>query len=199
MDYYKVISLNGNRKLQNACKKAGFKTFNPKGKWNGYGYEKLPLSIEIFSESSMIKYNEIITTLCGVTANKTKTKTEEEKIVDWSNRLSKITGITQEEALEIAKEKLDYKYEQIEALEIRQSERQSKEREKLINKISRENPLRRISNAEHAQAILLAHHRHAHTNYEDALEYARHLSESGEINKGETKDWARVNKREFCL
>lgn len=198
MDYkIKIVSLDGNKKLINACKKAGFETFNPKGAWNGFGYEKLALSIEITSKSLMMKYNKIVKSLGDVTAN--KTKTEEEKIADWSNRLSKLIRITQEEALEIAKEKLDYKYEQIEALETRQSERYSRKREELINKINKENPLRRISNIEHAQAILIAHHRHTSTNYEDALEYARHLAELGEINKGETKDWARNNKREFYL
>lgn len=43
----KVISLDGNRKLINACKKNSLETFNPRGCWNGYGYEKLPMAVKI--------------------------------------------------------------------------------------------------------------------------------------------------------
>ena len=43
--------LEGNRKLINACKKNNLQTFNPQGKWNGYGYEKLPMAVKITSLS----------------------------------------------------------------------------------------------------------------------------------------------------
>ena len=55
----KVISLQGNRRLQNAVKKAGLKTVHPQGRFNGYGYEKLPLAVEIHSLGEMRKYNKI--------------------------------------------------------------------------------------------------------------------------------------------
>ncbi|GEM_PF-4504976 len=55
----KVISLDGNRKLQNALRKAGLNLFNPRGGWNGYGYDRLPLAVNITSLSEMRKYNKI--------------------------------------------------------------------------------------------------------------------------------------------
>ena len=55
----KSIPLNGNRKLINVVKKAGLKTYHPKGCWNGFGYEMLPLEVEINSLSEMRKFNKI--------------------------------------------------------------------------------------------------------------------------------------------
>lgn len=45
-----IRELKSDRKLIYAVKKAGIKTFNPKGEWNGYGYERLPLVAEINNE-----------------------------------------------------------------------------------------------------------------------------------------------------
>jgi hypothetical protein len=76
-------------------------------------------------------------------------------------------------------------------MECRQGERYSIQREKLINKMRRENPLRRITDIDHAQAILTASHRHTQTNYENLLDEGRDLAASGNIEKGEIKGWAR--------
>ena len=55
------VSLNKNRKLQNAVKKAGLDTFNPiSEERNKYGfYEKLPLHVRISSEEDEIIFNKI--------------------------------------------------------------------------------------------------------------------------------------------
>lgn len=71
----KSISLQGNRKLINAVRKAGLRTYNPKGSWNGYGYEQLPLEVEINSVGEMRKFNKIKKEL-EVNANKLEAEKE---------------------------------------------------------------------------------------------------------------------------
>lgn len=188
----KLISLNGNRKLINAVKKAELGTVNPQGDWNGYGYEKLPLHVVINSLSEMRKFNKIKNELEGKTESKS-TQSEEEKILTWAKRLVKLTEISLDEALEIANEKLQYKEKQIRELESRQSEHDSAKRQKLINKIERSNPLRRIEDKTHAIAILAASKRHKSSNYEDNLEEGRDLAAIGEIDKSEVKEYAHRN------
>lgn len=194
MKNYKIksISLGGNRKLINAVKKEGLQTFNPQGKWNGYGYEKLPLSVRITSISEMRKFNKIKN---EIEESHTRQITEQEKKEKWATRLSKLTGISISEALEIAKEKEEYKAEQIEKMEDKQFDNYSVKREKLINKMERENPLRYIKNKEHAQAILSASRRHNCSNYEEMLDVAREKASSGDIDKSEVKEYARQNMR----
>lgn len=110
----KEINLYGNRRLINAVKKAGLKTYNPTGEWNGYGYERFPLHVIIRSVGEMRKFNKIKKEL---EQNPVKAKTEEEKIISWCRRLSKLTGIDETEARQIADEKIDYKMQKIEEKE----------------------------------------------------------------------------------
>lgn len=187
----KVISLEGNRKLINACKKNNLQTFNPQGKWNGYGYEKLPMAVKITSLAEMRKFNKIKRELEGSNVT-TKRKTEEEKQAEWINRLCRLTGISEDDAKEIAEEKLGYKWDQISMLEDRQAERYSVQREKLIRKIERSNPLRYIKNKEHAIAILEAGNRHTYTDYEKKLKVLHELEKEGFIEKGNAKEIART-------
>lgn len=182
----KIISLEGNKKLINACKKLGLQLHNPKGKWNGYGYDKLPMSVTIRSLSEMRAFNKLKNESIGI---KKVVLSDEEKIEKWANRLSKLTGISLEDALIIAEEKLEYKSKQIEIIEDRQREYCSIEREKLINKMKRENPLRHIKNIEHAEAIVSASSRHNTTNYESMLNYSKDLVKNGEIEN--SKEFAR--------
>lgn len=192
----KEISLKGNRKLINACKKAGLKTYNPKGAWNGYGYEKLPLAVVISSLSEMRKYNKIVKELEASEDVKKPTLTDEEKIEKWYTRLSKLTGISLEEAKDIAYEKLEYKDDQILNLYSRQDSHFSSQREKLIRKLQKSNPLRYIKDKEHADNILIASERHNNTNYEDKLEFVHDLEEAGLIDKGNAKEYARTRSFE---
>ena len=191
----KTIELNKNRKLINAVKKAGIKTMHPRGRWNGYGYEQLPLVAVITSLSEMRKFNKIQKEVQSATPS--KPKTQEEIVSAWAKRLAKLTAISIEDAEEIAQEKLDYQQDRIAELEDRNCEHYSVQRQKLINKLERENPLRYIKNADHAYSILAASHRHNCTNYEQMLDYARELAEKGEIERSEVKEYARTHYYDF--
>jgi len=185
----KIISLNGNRKLINACKKAGLPLHNPQGEWNGYGYKRLPLAVTLSSLKEVRKFNKIKRELEKIPVK--KPKTPEEIREKWAKRLVKLTGISMEDALEIAQEKEDYKQEQIYDLEERQIDHYSRRRQTLINQITRSNPLRYIKDSNHAQNILAAHHRHSETNYENLLDEGRELAAEGQIARSEVKDYAR--------
>ena len=188
----KSIPLNSNRRLINAVKKAGLSTYHPQGPWNGYGYEKLPLEVRIESLSDMCKFTTVKREIEALPAKKALTL-EEKKLI-WAKRLVKLApeeyDLSIDEALAIAEEKLNYKNEQINKLMDRQYERYSVQREKLINKIRRSNPLRRIEDESHAACILAAHDRHAFSNYEFYLEEAHELEEEGAISKGHAKEYA---------
>jgi hypothetical protein len=108
-------------------------------------------------------------------------------------RLVKLTAITEEEAKAIAEEKIAYKEKQIQMMEDRQAERYSIKREKLIAKMRRENPLRRIKDVAHAEAILQASFRHNCTDYESRLEEGRERALLGEIDQADIKGWARTH------
>lgn len=117
----------------------------------------------------------------------------------WTNRLCRLTGISEDDAKEIAEEKLEYKWNQISMLEDRQAERYSVQREKLIRKIERSNPLRYIQNKEHALAILQASNRHTNTDYEKKLRVLHELENEGAIEKGDAKEFVRTRKMEDIL
>lgn len=103
-------------------------------------------------------------------------------------RLCKLTSISMEEAKEIAEEKIEYKEEKINDME---SRGYSYQREKLLNKMRRENPLRRIEDKDHAEAILAASYRHNNTDYEYRLDEAREMASIWEIAKEDIKSYAR--------
>lgn len=189
----KVVSLNGNRKKINACKKAGLPLHNPRGRYNGFGYTKLPLAVTLSTIGEVRKFNK----LCREIENSPeKKKSYAEKKEDWCKRLIKLTNISIEEARKIADEKEEYQESQISELEYRQVEHYSKKRESLINKIRRSNPLRYIKDSEHAQNILAASHRHNYTDYEIRLKEGRELAQIGDIDKSEVRDYARRPKGE---
>lgn len=123
------------------------------------------MAVKITSLAEMRKFNKLKGELEG-SNTVAKPKTEEEKQAEWISRLCRLTGISEDDAKEIAEEKLEYKCDQISMLEDRQAERYSVQREKLIRKIERSNPLRYIQNKEHALAILAASSRHTNTDYE---------------------------------
>ena len=122
-----------------------------------------------------------------------KVKTYEEIRDEWARSLVKKSknAVTFEEAKTIAEEKLRYKDERIAAMWSRQDEGYSIKREKLINKMKRENPLRRIIDYDHALAIIDASNRHNKTSYDKFLEQAHELERYGEIERGTAKEWAR--------
>lgn len=121
-------------------------------------------------------------------------KTKKQIMEAWSKRLVKLTGITMEEAMGIALEKLNAKVDQCNALIERQNNiRWSKKRYSLINKIERSNPLRRIVDREHAMNILAASYRHNCTDYDERLEEYRDQAAWGDIDYSEVKERARAD------
>lgn len=206
--------MNGDRALINRVKKAGIETYNPRGEWNGYGYERLPLVAVITSLSDQRKFNKIRRELEAERQAKPpkpkKIRTQGEIVEAWGKRLVKLYNafvdrsialggddydeedkLTLDEAEDIALEKLRYQTERINEMIDRQCQQYSQKRESLIRKMERENPLRRIKNENHAVAIMEAHWRHTH-GYDADLRYAHELEENGDIEKGTARDVARA-------
>lgn len=109
----------------------------------------------------------------------------------WEIRLNKFTGCGMELAHAIACAKLEYKNHAIRTLETRQEEHYSKMRAQLLEYIRRENPLRRIKDADHARAIIRAYHRHTNTDYDKKLDEMREYAKYGLIDKKRIRDYAR--------
>lgn len=164
--------------------------YNPVWDWNGYGYTQYPKEA-IFPKLKIKNFlNKNIEEKKAA-----KVLSQEEIETRRVRRLSKLTWITEEEARDIAEEKKDYKEDRIDMMEARQADHYSRKREVLINKMYRENPLRYIKDAEHAEYILEASNRHNNTDYEMRLDEAREKAEFGEIDKSEIKEYARSNFR----
>ena len=163
--------------------------------WNGYGYEKKTYIYVV----NRRQYNVVRDILDEETAKKAEKvkrtpKTEEERTDAWACRLSRLTGISVEEAREIAEEKKMYHIERINELIERDYERGcSVMRGKLIRRLERENPLRTIKDADHANAIISASKRHKETDYELRLSAAHELEELGIVERGTARDLARTN------
>ncbi|MEZ5471659.1 MAG: hypothetical protein R3E90_07750 [Marinicella sp.] len=159
------------------------------GKYNGYGYENLGkyLCIDNFVKAR----NQ----LKKLSVKKVAHKKPIDTVKAWCNRLNKLTGLDYESCTKIARAKINYKESQILMMEDRQGERFSQKREKLVNKMRRENPLRRIKDVEHAQAILVAHDRHEKTDYEEKLNKLRSDASWGIIDYDEVRGMARTQAR----
>lgn len=185
----RIIELNSDRKKINICKKLGIETYNPRGAWNGFGYDKLPMVAKITTSSELRNFNKAIKELDGV---KKPQKTLDDKKLAWAKRLAKLSDIEIQQALEIADRKLAAQQDEIDNLNERQYDKHSVKRQKLINKIARSNPLRRIEDKDHANNILTAHRRHSETNYGNLLDEAREMATIGEIDRSDVKDWARA-------
>ena len=129
----------------------------------------------------------------GKKTKEKKIKSDEEIRDEWARSLVKKSknAVSFEDAQSIAEEKLKYKEDRIDAMWSRQDERYSVKREKLINKMKRENPLRRIIDYDHALAIIDASERHNKTSYDKFLQQAHELERYGEIERGTAKEWAR--------
>lgn len=193
LDENGMAKIEGTRKI-NTLKKIAkelnieLNIYSPRGEYNGYGYKKMPKICEFEPKKvkRFIKKMEI--------KKAPKIIDEFEREQKWCKKLVELTGITMKEAESIAIEKENYKTDQINNLISRDSYHgASMRRGSLISKIERSNPLRRIRDEEHAQAILKASKRHNETNYEEKLEEARELAMLGEIDRDEVREWARKN------
>lgn len=166
---------------------------NRKGSWNGYGYDRLP-NAYIFTEKDKAKWQKMINTFDKIKeVPEKKVLTQNDIINKWAKRLSSLTNIPLEQAIDIANEKLEYKEEQLEKMNSKQFDRYSIKREKLINKMERENPLRRIEDEEHARRILAASYRHNNTDYDSILEILREEEQwTGIVNPDDRREKARL-------
>lgn len=185
------ICLHGNRRLINACRKEGLELYNPLGKFNGYGYPRLPLTVVLNNEKERQTYDRLKAEVDEAPVK--EPKTEEEKIAAWSRRLSRLLNnqLTLEQCIDIANEKLYAKELSLAKLEEKQDERFSVRRQKVINKVARKNPLRYIRDEAHARNIIEAHERHTGTNYDTLLEKYRSDEQWGIIPPGSAREYAR--------
>lgn len=158
--------------------------------FNGYGYTTWTRCYTL-TRGDVRKYNSL------QPQKETPKKSYEERKAaayeSWCKRLSKLTGISIEEAQTIANEKIEYHQEKIDEVQDRQYDRYSSQRQKLIDKMERTNPLRRIQDESHARAILAASDRHNNTNYDNLLNEGRELAKWGDIDRSEVKEYARTN------
>ena len=177
------IDIMRRRGLQNSAKKLGIEPVIRRGEWNGYGCPISGRMITPMQFSRIIKDNDKKPVRIPLT--------EEEKEENWAKRLAKLAEISIEEARTIAEEKIDYKQEKIDEIDGRQAEHYSSRRQSLLNKMQRANPLRRITDGEHAQAILAASNRHNNTDYDYLLDEGREKAKFGEIDRSEVREYAR--------
>lgn len=187
----KKISIYNKIIMQNACKELKIPIHEYK-EWNGYGMEIMDKYIYA-TPGTLKKINEIVQKKEVKKAPRELLNTEEKIIERWAKRLSKLTGISLEEATEIAEEKLEYKEDKIAEMIKRDNLHSSVRRYKLIKKMERENPLRRIEDKEHAYVIIGASNRHRYSNYDTLLDEAHQLEAIGEIKRGTAKEYAHQN------
>ena len=168
-------------------KKIEYRTYGDN--YNGYGYQDHYHEYYLTAKDG----KAFIELLKGKKATTKKTKSYEEIRDEWARSLVRKSknAVTFEDAQSIAEEKLKYKEDRIDAMWSRQDERYSLKREKLINKMQRENPLRRIIDYDHALAIIDASERHNKTSYDKFLQQAHELERYGDIERGTAKEWAR--------
>lgn len=199
-------SLYGDRKKINACKKVGLPLHNPRGEWNGYGFERLPMAVTLSTIGEVRKFNKICKELAEYKEKPKKTRSPQEKIESWCKKLSLLTEIPIEEARNIAQEKIDYfdrnvekRFSSAQAYEPRGVTARYpawvKQAEKEYHRFYEDESiaLRRIKDKEHAYAILSASKRHNNTAYESRLEEGKELAKIGDIEISEVRDYARRN------
>ena len=180
-------SLLGKLKTFVEEKKIEYRTYG--ANYNGYGYKDHYHEYYLTAKDG----KAFLEPLNGKKATEKKVKSYEEVRDEWAKSLVRKSkkAISFEDAQSIAEEKLKYKEDRIAAMWSRQDERYSIKREKLIEKMKRENPLRRIIDYDHALAIIDASNRHNKTSYDKLLQQAHELERYGEIERGTAKEWAR--------
>ena len=180
-------SLLGKLKTFVEEKKVEYRTYGDN--YNGYGYKDNYHEYYLTSKDG----KAFLELLNGKKTTTKKVKSYEEVRDEWARSLVRKSknAVSFEDAQIIAEEKLKYKDDKIAAMRSRQDERYSVKREKLINKMQRENPLRRIIDYDHALAIIDASERHNKTSYDKFLQQAHELERYGEIERGTAKEWAR--------
>ena len=183
----KNISLMGNRKLINACRKNGLELFNPTGDWNGYGYERLLMHVRIETVGQMRLFNKLEKQCQPIPKPEIS---EEEYREQWVDKLTRWTRISKDQAIEIADAKEDYYSARLNKLIELNNRTESDKYYRLMRKLEDQGRLPKIKNKEHAHAIVSAHLRHTTSDYEFQLEAAKDLAQNGEIDSDQIRDYA---------
>ena len=131
IEEYEIPRLQG--KVKDLLNSKQHETKISKSNFNGYGYQDTTYKYILNYDD----YNEIKLFIENKNKQKTDRKelTEEEKIEKWSERLSKLTGISLEEAKKIAYEKIEYKENRYIEMIDNYNENPSKKNYQLANKI----------------------------------------------------------------
>ena len=124
------------------------------------------------------------------------TKTPDQKIKIWINRLNKLTDCGIAVAKEIAEAKI--KFAEDKAVQCVMNDNNTKRSNQAVERYNAiiadgSKALDHITDTDHAQAILGAHQRHTKTDYDDRLVEARELASYGEIERDEVRDYARTS------
>jgi len=150
-----------------------------------------PITAKIAKTKDCEKVQLYLSELAKKKSNK-KPVSEQDLVNQWAKRLVTLSGIAIDDAIAIAQAKIDYKEKKIsEIVQKQMYGMYSSRRQKLIDRMERENPLRRIVDANHATAIMDAHRRHTETDYEDRLDEGRELIEDGLLEQEELREFAR--------
>ena len=155
--------------------------------YNGYGWEDHTHRFLLKQKDALV----VAELLKVRNANYRPPLSREERDNNFIKRLAKLTGITIEQATEVANAKLEDLEKRIEDWVRKQQEHYTKYGQKKLNALYRENPLRRIKDEAHARDILYAYIRHNLTDYESWISEGEDLAEMGEIEYSEIKAYAR--------
>lgn len=109
--------------------------------------------------------------------------------IKWCKVVAGYTGITEQEALAIATNKINYKKMTITSLEVKQKQKPHPMRAELISKLKNRKALPFVFNKQHADYIVEANRRHNNTNYEELLIKAKKLIGEGKLKLEDKKRW----------
>jgi hypothetical protein len=192
----KYLSVFGLRRYQNAAKQLGYEIYEQRDLERAYGQNYFYRTTDKYVLVTPGQRQKLLALVEAKERKASTPLTEEQKQEKWARRLANLTGISLEEAKHIAGEKIAYKRRQIDMMEGRESMwGHSVRRQKVIDKVERDNPLRRIEGEDHAQAILEASHRHRDTDYEERLKEGHELADCGLIEHEEVRESARLDAR----
>jgi len=119
------------------------------------------------------------------------------KETEWAERLSMLAGIPIDEAVMIAKEKVEYSRAKIQSLREKQYKLYVEERAHLIDSLENKDPLEPVQNETHARRILDARIRHKEYNYDKVLAKAKVMAKNGNFAWDKVQEYARKNKKKL--
>lgn len=178
-----------NRSEMAFLRKIGIPYENIYGAYNGFGYPVEGKQL-IYDQKRINKVLSNLKTLKTKKPSVRRALTPLQKDKQWIKRFAKLSGASKRESRRISIQKNIAHYDSISEMQYKNSLSPSRMREKLIRKMERTNPLRRVRDSSHAENILAAHRRHKYSDYDHLLEEARNLGYKGQ----EVKDYAHKKK-----